>query len=59
MAEGVLSSPPYTLDLRRGALGTAALPGSKSLSNRVLLLSALAERAPPRSMGCSHPMTPR
>ena len=43
MAEGVLSSPPYTLDLRRGALGTAVLPGSKSLSNRVLLLSALAE----------------
>ncbi len=43
MAEGVLSSPSYTLDLRRGALGTAVLPGSKSLSNRVLLLSALAE----------------
>ena len=43
MAEGVLSSPPYTLDLRRGALGSAVLPGSKSLSNRVLLLSALAE----------------
>ncbi|MDA0847995.1 MAG: 3-phosphoshikimate 1-carboxyvinyltransferase, partial [Proteobacteria bacterium] len=38
-----MSSPPYTLDLRRGALGTAVLPGSKSLSNRVLLLSALAE----------------
>lgn len=43
MAEGVLSSPPYTLDLRRGALGTAVLPGSKSLSNRVLLLAALAK----------------
>ncbi len=38
-----MSSPSYTLDLRRGALGTAVLPGSKSLSNRVLLLSALAE----------------
>ena len=37
-----MASPSYTLDLRRSAIGTVQLPGSKSLSNRALLLAALA-----------------
>ena len=42
------------LDLQpaKGAHGTVRLPGSKSISNRILLLSALA-RARPRSRICS------
>jgi len=38
-----LSSPSYRMDVRDGARGTVVLPGSKSLSNRALLLAALAE----------------
>ena len=42
-----MSSPPlmtsYTMDCREGACGTVVLPGSKSLSNRALLLAALAK----------------
>lgn len=37
-----MASPSYTLDLRHHAAGTVQLPGSKSLSNRALLLAALA-----------------
>ena len=33
----------YTMDCREGARGTVVLPGSKSLSNRALLLAALAK----------------
>ena len=38
-----MASPSYTLDLRRAARGEIRLPGSKSLSNRALLLAALAK----------------
>ncbi|MFZ9983289.1 MAG: 3-phosphoshikimate 1-carboxyvinyltransferase [Burkholderiaceae bacterium] len=38
-----MSSPSYRMDVRDGARGTVVLPGSKSLSNRALLLAALAE----------------
>jgi 3-phosphoshikimate 1-carboxyvinyltransferase len=37
-----MASPPLTLAPIRRIAGTVTLPGSKSLSNRVLLLSALA-----------------
>ena len=40
----------------RRAAGTVRLPGSKSISNRVLLLAALA-RGEPRSRACSTPTT--
>jgi 3-phosphoshikimate 1-carboxyvinyltransferase len=38
-----MASPSYTLDLRHQATGVVQLPGSKSLSNRALLLAALAK----------------
>ena len=38
-----MTSPAYSLDLRRAARGEIRLPGSKSLSNRALLLAALAK----------------
>jgi hypothetical protein len=41
-----------------GMRGTVRLPGSKSISNRTLLLAALAEGDDPRSAICWIPMTP-
>lgn len=41
----------------KAARGTVKLPGSKSISNRVLLLAALAE-ARPSCATCSIPTTP-
>jgi len=38
-----MTSPAYRLDLRQQASGLVRLPGSKSLSNRALLLAALAK----------------
>jgi 3-phosphoshikimate 1-carboxyvinyltransferase len=38
-----MTSPSYSLDLRCAARGEVRLPGSKSLSNRALLLAALAK----------------
>ena len=48
-----LDLPP----LRRAA-GTVRLPGSKSISNRVLLLAGLSEGTHRRSTTCSTPTTP-
>lgn len=50
---------PHTLDLQPAihAAGTVRLPGSKSISNRTLLLAALAE-ARPTSANCWRPTTP-
>ena len=39
----LFASPPLILSPRRIASGTVALPGSKSISNRTLLLAALSE----------------
>ena len=42
MSVGVHFPPQLTLAPARHAEGTVALPGSKSISNRTLLLAALA-----------------
>jgi 3-phosphoshikimate 1-carboxyvinyltransferase len=48
----------WTFPRSRSAGGTVRLPGSKSISNRVLLLAALSTATPP-STTCSTPTTPR